>query len=101
MIVDYTNLGRMASLPAKYNSPLIVDSDRMKPPPFSFERFKSIAGRNTQIAEIRGVMQIKQLTSRRAPQLRRKSSRFSRPSIEEQILGESIAETFDHLLILS
>jgi hypothetical protein len=37
MIVHHSNLRRVASLPAKYDSPLIVDSDRVKPAPFAFE----------------------------------------------------------------
>jgi len=52
MIVHHAHLRCVASLPAKYDSPLIVDSDRIKPSPFTFEWFKSITRISSTSAQV-------------------------------------------------
>jgi hypothetical protein len=48
MIIHHSDLSRVTSLPPKYETPLIIDADRIKTSPFALERFKSIARRDTQ-----------------------------------------------------
>jgi hypothetical protein len=83
MIIHHSDLSRVTPVPSKYETQLVIDADRMKTSPFALERLKSISGRDTQIIQLRCIMQIQQLTPGRSPQLRRKTSRFPRLSIEE------------------
>jgi hypothetical protein len=46
----------VAALPPKNDSPLIIDANRMKTLPITFEGFQPVAGRFTQILELCRVM---------------------------------------------
>jgi len=58
MVVEHAYILRVSALPPKYDPPLIIDPDRMKFPQIAPEPFKSITGRNPQIAQIGRIVQI-------------------------------------------
>jgi hypothetical protein len=49
MIIHHSDLSRVTAVPPKYETPLIIDTDRIKTSPFALERFKAITRRDTQI----------------------------------------------------
>jgi hypothetical protein len=57
MVIHHPDLSRVTAMPSKYETPLIIDADRIKTSPLALERFKSITGRDTQITQLRCVMQ--------------------------------------------
>jgi hypothetical protein len=58
MIIHHSNLGSVTAVPSKYETPLIIDADRVKTSPLALERFQAITGWNTQIPQLRCIMQI-------------------------------------------
>jgi hypothetical protein len=58
MIFHHSDLSRVTAVPSKYETPLIIDADRIKTSPFALERFQAITGRDTQITQLRCLMQI-------------------------------------------
>jgi hypothetical protein len=50
MVIDNLNFVRSIA-PLKYNSPLIINPDRMIARPISLQGFQSIAWRNSKIGE--------------------------------------------------
>jgi hypothetical protein len=58
MIIHYSDLSRVTTVPSKHDTPLIIDADRVKTSPFALERFKAITRRDTQITQFRCIMQI-------------------------------------------
>jgi len=58
MIIHHSDLSRVTALPPKYETPLIINADRIKTSPFVLEQFKAITGWDTQITQLRCIMQI-------------------------------------------
>ena len=59
MVVDDFDIERLATLPAKADAPLIVDTDTVLPRTIAAELFKPIARWGEQIAQVLCVVQIK------------------------------------------
>ena len=64
MVVEHTDVLRVTALPPKYDTPLIIDPDRVKTSQIATEPFESITGRYPQITNVGRIVQIKQLPSR-------------------------------------
>lgn len=96
MVVDYLRVSGIATFPSEQDAPLVVDSDGVTSRKLALERFQPIAGRDSQIHKLGGVMHKKQLAPRGSPELRRKLAYFLSRSVIEQILGESVAKAFYH-----
>ncbi len=101
MVVEHADILRVTALPPKYDTPLIIDPDRMKIPPIAPEPFESITGRNPQITKIRRIVQIQQFPPRLPTDFWWKPPCLSRVPVEKQILGQAIPETCDHVPMLS
>lgn len=72
MIVDDLNLVRITVMPTKYNPPLIIDPNGVKPLPLALQRFQSISRWLAQIPDFRRIVQIEQLATGRTDQIGRK-----------------------------
>jgi hypothetical protein len=99
--INHCDIESAAVLPPEYNTPLIIDSDRVEPFHTSLERLKTIAWRHPQVIEHGGVVQIQQLAPRRPSQLYGKTPCRPRLTIEEQVLRQHFTEAFDHFPMLS
>jgi hypothetical protein len=64
VIVDNLNVPCLAVFPDEADSPLIVDPNAVLPGPGAPERFQTVAGRNPQIREPLGRMEIQQPSPR-------------------------------------
>ena len=83
MVIDNLDFVGIPSTPSKYDSPLIVDSNRMKAPPISLQTLEPVARRGPKIPQVRGLVQILQFPSGRTMQIGRKRTRCLRlPVIE-------------------
>jgi hypothetical protein len=51
MIVDDLDIGRTSLPPDKTYPPLIIDADRILPPPASFEDLEPVPGRSPKIVD--------------------------------------------------
>jgi hypothetical protein len=79
--------------PREAHSPLIVDADAVLANPITFQRFKSIAGRNPHIVEDDGCIENRQLSERHADDSGiQRSNHLPTP----QPLGVLIPERLDH-----
>lgn len=83
MVVEHTDVLRVTALPSKYDTPSIIDPDRMKIPQIATEPFESISGRNPQITKVGCIVQIKQLPPRLPPDLWWKPPCFSGVPVEK------------------
>ena len=83
MVVDHADILRVTALPPKYDTPLIIDPDRMKILHLTPEPFESITGRNPQITKIGRIVQIQQLPSRPPTDLGWKPPCFSGVPVEK------------------
>ncbi len=100
MIIDHLYLmGAIA--PAEHDSPLAVNSDRMKAGQISFEHLQSIARRNFEIVKPYGGVEVLQLSLGHVTQFARESSGCAGLAIQEQVFGQAFPETDDHVITLS
>ena len=83
MVVEYANILRVNPLPPKYDTPLIIDPDRMKILHLAPEPFEPITGWSPQITKIGRIVQIQQLPSRLPTDLWWKPPCFSGVSVEK------------------
>jgi hypothetical protein len=75
------------STPAKCDSPLIIDSNRVKALSISLQGLEPVAWWGPKIPQVRRLVQILQFPPGRAMQVRRKRPGCLRPSVIEQIFG--------------
>lgn len=101
MIVNDCYVKRITRLPLEYDAPVIVDANRVVPPPLALQCHQPVAGRDSQIRKFSGIVQIKNLARRRPNEISRKCANSFRPPIKEQVFREPIAERFDHFDMLS
>ena len=73
----------------------------MKADKVSFQRLQSVPRRSLQVAQLGGVVQVKQLPVGGRAHVRRKTAGPVRLTIMKQVLGLPVSETEDHIQILS
>lgn len=66
MVVCELHVMCSVGLPAKNNSPLIVDADAVQPAKFSFERFEPIRRRHVQVIYTGGRIDLRQFSGERS-----------------------------------
>ena len=76
MVVYDFDFRRAFRRPNEADPKLVVDPDRMSPLPIARQRFKAIAWRRPQIAEIARGVEVAQFPSRRLDQSGRKALRM-------------------------
>jgi hypothetical protein len=96
VVVDDLNVERLTLLPAKGDSPLDVDANRVMTLPLALQGFEPIARWSPEILQMLCVVQIEELSPRYAPQLRRELSHGPRRLVVPEVLGETISEPNDH-----
>jgi hypothetical protein len=96
MIVDDAHSRSVAVLPPKDDSPLIVDADRVEPFQGSPQGLQVVAGRHSQISELGGIVQIKQLPASRTPEGGWELAHRTGQSVIKELRCETIAEALDH-----
>ena len=101
MIVYDLHVVRVAVVPAKHDSPPVVDSDRVVAAKLAFECFEPGAGWDPQIAELICIVQIQDLATRSAVHLDREPTAGSSAFVIVQVFCKFVAEAFYHLSILS
>jgi len=101
MVVNNLDFAGIPSTPAKYNSPLIIDSNRVKALSISLQGLEPVAWWGPKVPQLRRLVQILQFPSSRPMQVGRKRPGCFRPSVIEQIFGQRVPERFDHVSMLS
>lgn len=101
MIVLYGHIQGIPGFPAKDDPPLVIDADRVKIASIAGQFFKPVTGRNPEVSQIIGIMQIKKLPPGRAPQFRWELSGVFRTPVLEEVFREAVAEIQDHVVRLS
>jgi len=101
MVVDDLHGIGVTGVPLEDQTPLIVDPNRMKSFPPSLQRFEAIAGRHPKVPELRGVVQVQELATRRPPQFEWEATHDSGQAVIEQVLSQAIAEAPYHRAMLS
>jgi hypothetical protein len=93
VVVNDFNVGRTGVCPAKANPKLIVDSDAVLPLPVSLQSLEPIAGRNPEILQDVGLVQLVQSTPGPSPEVRgtRLGSGLGLCGVED-VLGTTVAE---------
>ena len=76
MIVDNSNIRRIAAFESENDTPLIVESNRVETLPPPFECLESVSRGYPQVAQLRGIVQVQDFAARRAKQLGGKRPRF-------------------------
>jgi len=66
MVVNNFNIFRSRRRPSKADAPLVVDADGVLTLPAAFEGFQPIPGRDAQVVEATGDLQLSQLSTRHA-----------------------------------
>jgi hypothetical protein len=95
MVVNYLDLERVAFMPAKTYSPLLVDPNTMLDLSFAFQFFKPIRRRISKILDISGSMQDLKLSSCNGLNVLRK---FARDLAIKQLFSFFIGKTSYHRL---
>ena len=93
MIIHNFDIVRVAVLPSKANSPLIIDTDAVLPLSVPFQRFQLIAGRLPQILNSSGAVQVEKF----APRLPFESLKTSNSAIIKESGGVAASKRFDHV----
>jgi hypothetical protein len=93
MIIHDFDIVRVAALPSKAYSPLIIDADAVLPLPVVFQGFQLIAGRLPQILKGSGAMQVEKF----APCLPFEGLKTGHSTILKESGGVATSERFDHL----
>ena len=101
MIVDNSNIERIAAFKPENDAPLIIDTNRVETLPAAFERLQAVPRRHPQIAQLRRIMQVKNFAAARAKQLSGKSPRLFGLPVVEQVFGQAVSKGFDHVSRLS
>ena len=96
MVIDDRDLIRSTLRPSEHHPPLVVDPYRMEALPTALQRFETVTRRNSQIHQLRRVVQIQDLATRRTEQVRRERPRLLAAAIQEEIFGQSVSEGYDH-----
>ena len=78
MIINEFHVIRIAVVPRKADSPLIIYADTALTSSFSNKHFKTVARRKSHILQDTSVMQHSQLSKRHSSNVRRKSETGSR-----------------------
>ena len=101
MVIHDLHVERIAVFPAKNDPPLVVDANRVKAFPITFESFSPIARGDSQIIELGRVVQEQQLSPGSPTQFLGNPSDSLRLFVVEQILGQPVTEALYHNTILS
>ena len=101
MIVDDSNIRGIAAFEAENDTPLIIDSNRVKTFPPPFECLESVSRRDPQVAQLRGIVQVQDFAARRAKQLGGKRPLFFGSVVVKKAFGQAVSKGFDHILRLS
>ena len=101
MIVDDSNVRSIAAFESKNDTPLIIDSNRVETLPPPFECLESVSRRHPQVAQLRGIVQVKDFAASRANQLGGKRARLFGPAVVKEAFGQAVSKGFDHVLRLS
>ena len=101
MIVENLDVEGVAVAPAKDDSPLLVDADRVAPLPGSLQCFQAVARRNSEILQLGRIVKIRKLALGDTDEIRWEPSDGSGATIFEEIFREPIPEALDHVPILS
>jgi len=96
MVVDDLYGTGVTGVPLEDRAPLIVDPNRVKSFQPALQCLEAVAGWHPKVAELRGVVQVQELATRRPPQLGWKATHRSGRAVVEQILGQAIAEAPYH-----
>jgi hypothetical protein len=91
VVIDHCDIKGAAVFPTKHDAPLVIDSYRVHSFQSTLERLQPITRRHTQVAEIRGIVQVQDLATCRATKLRRKPPRLPVLPVEEQILRRPVS----------
>jgi len=62
VVVHYLHVVRLSTAPAENQSPLIVDADRVESLQLAFQGLKPIARRNSQVLQVRCIVQVEKLS---------------------------------------
>lgn len=95
MIVHDLDLIGIAVVPDKANAPLVVDADAVLTVAVTRKSLKAITGRDSQVIQVRSVMEHHQLALRPALDMFREPAD---PTAFGNRLGITVAVTPDHLL---
>ena len=101
MIVDDLHATGMATAPLEHEPPLVVDPDGVKSLPFASHSFQPVAWRDSQISQLRGIVEIQELASRRPVKFRRKGPCRSALPVMKEILCQIVSEGENHVTMLS
>jgi hypothetical protein len=94
MVIYDLDLFRPVVTPPKYDSPLVVYSDRMLADEISAQRFKAISGRCHEVSKDCGVIQLHQFSAGDLRNIRRKP--LWDASLLEYQRSERAAKASDH-----
>ncbi len=92
MIIDNLYVGGVAFCPTKTDAPLVVDANAVLPLTITLQRLQAIAGRNSQIIEYSGAMEIEQFAPRRTFN----SAELGDRNVVEEVLGVLAPEGLNH-----
>jgi hypothetical protein len=90
VIVSDRDLCDSVARPAKDDSPLVVDPNRVPSSTITFKGLKPVPGRYRKVMKPRGGVQILQVTLGCPTEIRRESPCGPRPPIVKQILGQPV-----------
>jgi hypothetical protein len=94
MIIHDFNVFGAVRRPAKHDAPLIVDPNRVSALSIPLQSLKPISRRDCQVPEVGGVVQLDQLPTGDADEVRGKTSRLK--AVLKDRLGPSAAKAPDH-----
>jgi hypothetical protein len=93
MVVDNLDPLGIPFVPHETDAPPVIDPDAVLARPVTAQRLQSIAGRSGQVAQLRCLMELPQLTLRDPLNVPRRPPR--EPAMEQR-LGVAIGERADH-----
>ena len=97
MVIDDFNVGRTARGPSETDSKLLIDSDAELTLPVALQGLEAVAGRDPEVFQDVGLVQLIQATPGTGPEIRRAGFRcgFGIGAVKN-VLGASAAERLDH-----
>jgi len=97
MVIDDFNVGRTARDPSETDPKLFIDSDAELTLPVALQGLEAVAGRDPEVLQDMGLVQLVQATPGTGPEIRGAGFRcgFGIGAVKD-VLGTSAAERLDH-----
>jgi hypothetical protein len=87
LVVDDRNVQCSAALEAEYQTPLVIDADRIAALPSTFERLQPITPWYSNVPNFGSIMQIQKLASRHRQEFNGKRSRTFGTAVVKYMFG--------------